>query len=59
MITNVQVEGIDTRDYPDFCDAFIAYAEWAESGTPLTDEELEELNKDSALVYDYVIGYLF
>ena len=21
-ITNVEVDGIDTKDYPDFCDAF-------------------------------------
>lgn len=52
-IKNVSVEGIDPRDYPDLVDAFITYAEW-ENGKPLTDEELDELNDDSDLRYDYV-----
>ncbi len=28
----VEVDGVDMNDYPDFCDAYIDYAE----GTPLT-----------------------
>jgi hypothetical protein len=27
-ITDIEVEDIDTRDYPDFCDAYIANARW-------------------------------
>lgn len=42
-ITNVQVEGIDYNDYPDFCDAFISSAEW-DDGTELTSDELDELS---------------
>lgn len=35
-------EGIDMRDYPDFCDAYLSYAEI--DGRPLTDEELDYIN---------------
>ena len=38
---SITIEGIDTSDYPDFCDAYISSAEW-EDGTELTEEELEE-----------------
>ena len=57
-IENVEVDGIDTRDYPDFVDAFISYAEI--DGEPLTDEQLYELtNEYPDLVYDLVINKLF
>ena len=39
---SLEVEGVDSGDYPDFCDAYFAYAEY-EDGTPLTDDELIEL----------------
>jgi hypothetical protein len=42
-IGSIEIEGIDTRDYPDFSDAYAVYAEF-EDGTPLTDSELDELN---------------
>lgn len=57
-IDNLEVDGIDTRDYPDFVDAFISYAEI--DGEPLTDEQLYELtNEYPDLVYDLVINKLF
>ena len=40
------VENICREDYPDFCDAYISYAEYTD-GTPLTDVELEKLNDES------------
>ena len=39
------VDGVDARDYPKFCDAFIAYAEYKD-GTILTETELEQLTND-------------
>lgn len=42
QIKNVEIDGVDSRDYPDFCDAHFSYAEF-ENGTPLTDDELEQL----------------
>ena len=59
LIDSVQVTNIDMQDYPDFVDAFITYAEWKDSGLPLSDEELEVLNQDSAFVYDEVMNALY
>ncbi len=56
-ITNVEVDGIDTKDYPDFCDAFISYAEY--KGKEMTEEELEVLNYDSDFIHEQVFKKLF
>ena len=56
-ITNIELGGIDTNDYPDFCDAFIESAEI--DGVELTDAEIEELNCNSEFVYDCVLKHLF
>jgi len=56
-ISDVEVDGIDTTDYPDFCDAFISYAEY--DGREMTDEELDVLNEDSDFVYSAVENYLY
>lgn len=56
-IESVEVEGIDTRDYPDFCDAYVSYAEI--DGREATEEELDELNDDSHFVYELVWKQLF
>lgn len=56
----IEIEDIDTRDYPDFSDANITYAEY-HGGIPLDDDELDVLNEDSELVYHMVmkqLGYL-
>jgi len=57
LIDNIEVDGIDTKDYPDFCDAFIASAEY--NGKPMTDEQLDELNEDGGFVYECVENHLF
>jgi len=44
-LANYELEGVDTRDYPDFCDAFVSWAEW-DDGQELTEAELDELNQD-------------
>lgn len=56
-IESVEVEGIDTRDYPDFSDAYISYAEI--NGREATEEELQKLSDDSQLVYELVWERLF
>ena len=56
-IDNIEVDGIDTKDYPDFCDAFIASADY--DGEPMTDSQLDELNEDSDFVYECVQNHLF
>ena len=57
-LTNVNVSGVDTRDYPDFVDAYIDYAELDD--VPLTDEELDYVNTHHTdFVYDAVRAYIF
>ena len=58
QVDNIELDNIDTKDYPDFVDAYISYAETKE-GVPLTDNELDELNDDRDYVYELVIDYLF
>tara|TARA_R110001632_G_scaffold70548_1_gene164291 strand:- start:569 stop:760 length:192 start_codon:yes stop_codon:yes gene_type:complete len=56
-IEDVEVDGIDTNDYPDFCDAYIAAA--AYKGREMTDEELDTLNEDDSYVYDKVTDNMY
>jgi len=56
-ISDVEVDGIDTRDYPDFCDAFISNATY--KGRTMSDAELDRLNEDSDFVYEAVLAYLY
>ncbi len=57
LITNVKFEGIDHKDYPDYCDAYIVSADY--NGEPMTDEQIEDLAQDTGLVYDLLIEYLY
>ena len=56
-IDNIEIDGIDENDYPDFCDAFINNADY--KGAEMTDDQLEEINDDSDFVYQAVINQLF
>jgi len=56
-ISDIDVDGIDTRDYPDFCDAFISSAFY--DGREMTDEELDVLNENYDFVYDEVHKRIF
>jgi hypothetical protein len=57
QIDDVVVDGINYRDYPDFCDAYISEA--TIDGRPASDEEIEELNKDRDFVYDKVMDKIY
>lgn len=48
-LKSVQLEDVDPRDYPDFSDAHISFAETIE-GEPLNNWQLEKLNQDAELV---------
>ncbi len=56
-ISDIVLEGIDTSDYPDFCDAYIASASY--DGEEMTNEQIEMINQDTQYVYDCVIDHLF
>ena len=57
QVEGVEIDGINPRDYPDFCDAFILEATY--KGREMTDEELEALNEDSDFVYEQVMEHLY
>ena len=56
-ITAIEFEDVDTSDYPDFCDAYISYAEL--DGIELTEDELIELNEDTDFVYNKLMLNIF
>ena len=56
-VDNIDMDGIDHSDAPDFCDAFIASCRI--SGRPATEAELEELNEDSDFVYESLMNFMW
>lgn len=59
---DIELEGINTNDYPDFCDAFISSANVLMNNGNIreaNEKELDELNQDSSYVYDLVIEKVF
>lgn len=56
-ITDIEWDGIDHGDAPDYCDAFIVSAKI--DGADLTEAELDELNEDSQLVYELLMKHLY
>jgi len=51
-VVDYYIADVNTRDYPDFCDAHIAGAIWDDTGEELTEDEHEALNE----AYADVIG---
>ena len=56
-IDNIEFDGIDTKDYLDFCDVYISSADY--DGREMTEAELDELNEDMSFVYEEFIRYYF
>jgi len=51
-VIDIEVDGVDPRDFPDFSDAYFSYACY-EDGTPLTDEELDKLaDQNGDILYE-------
>lgn len=57
-IDDYSVDGINHADAPDYCDAFIDYATFKDTGRELTDEQLDMLN-ESDYRYDLIINKLY
>jgi hypothetical protein len=57
-LKTIEVSDIDTKDAPDFVDAYISYAEW-DDGIELNDHELDLLNEDDYFVYRCVLDSLY
>ena len=56
-ISNIEFDGIDHTDYPDYCDAYIVSASY--NGVALTEEQIEKLNEDKDFVYEKLMSYLY
>lgn len=63
MLKHIKVtsfDGINHRDYPDYCDAFIDEAYFKPTGTCLTVDQLTQLQDDySDWVYEELQSYLY
>lgn len=58
-ILDVEFDGVDWSDYPDFSDALVVSATWSD-GRELTEAELDELNDSYGdFVYSKLINKLF
>ena len=57
QISHTEVDDIDHRDAPDYCDAYISRATYF--GRDMTEYELELLNNNSQFVYDEAITKIY
>ena len=58
LIDDIEIDGIDMRDYPDFCDAFLVSASY--KGRELTEDELEYVqDSNPEWFYDQVWDTIF
>lgn len=58
LIDNIEFQGIDTADYPDFSDASILSADY--DGREMTTEEIEWVNDNcQEYIHEQVLNHLF
>ena len=57
QIYNIDIDGIDLRDAPDFVDAYIMDARV--DGRQATDEELDQMNDDAMFRYESIEASLY
>ncbi len=55
-IEDIEFDGINFNDCPDFCDAYICYATYR--GRELTQDEYDAVNDDGDFKYDKLMEYL-
>lgn len=56
--STLEVDNIDTKDYPDFCDAYFSAGEYVD-GTPIEDNVLEELTEDGDLLSEHIHSTIY
>ena len=57
-VIEIEIDGIDHNDAPDYVDAFISGAIWADSGHPLDENDIYKLQDEyPELVYDLIGDY--
>lgn len=57
LVENIEIADINHSDAPDYCNAFIAYAEY--KGMPMSESQLDKLNEDRDFVYEQVIKFIY
>jgi len=62
-LDNIEIEGINTKDYPDFCDAYVQSASWTcpncGKEIMLTEKELEDLSDDHNFMWEQIQQVLY
>lgn len=56
-ITHLEFDGIDHKDYPDYCDAYISRGVYDDE--EMTEEQIEFLNDDRDFVYERLMDYIY
>jgi len=46
--TDLEVDGVDMADYPDFADSYFSQGTWVDTNEPMTGDELEKYADDNA-----------
>jgi len=54
-----ELDGIKLDDAHDFADAFVRSAQYEDTLVDLNDDELDELNEDSNLIYEMVQDFIY
>lgn len=58
-IDDIEFDGVDFSDYPDFCDVVVVAATWKD-GRDLTEAEIDQLmDEHDDFVYEKLIKKLF
>jgi len=55
-ISNIEFDDVDPLDAPDYCDAYILSCDI--DGEQATEDELNEINKDSDFIHEKLFNYL-
>lgn len=56
-LSDIEVDGIDMKDYPDFVDAYISSGNY--DCRPLTEEEMDLLQSDYDFLYEQIINRIY
>jgi len=56
-IDNIEWDGIDHNDSPDYCDAYIVFAD--RNGVPMSEDELDDLNQNRDLILELLNKHLY
>lgn len=57
LIRDVKFDGIDHKDYPDYCDAYIVSAKY--DGVEMTYDLIEILNNDRDYVFEKLMESMY